>query len=151
MTLAMDPFFRDLNRVASEVLGSARAPQTMPLDAYRSGEHYVVELDLPGIDPDSLEVRAENSTLTVRAHRDGAAASGGDQQADGVSHLVSERPRGTFSRQLSLGDGLDLDNVRADYTDGVLTVTLPVAEQAKPRKIEVGRGGGRRVIEGADS
>jgi HSP20 family protein len=151
MTLAMDPFFRDLNRMASEVFGSARAPQTMPLDAYRSGDHYVVELDLPGIDPDSLEVHAENNTLTVRAHRDNAAsvASNG-QQGGGRSYLVSERPRGTFSRQLSLGDGLDLDNVRADYTDGVLTVTLPVAEQAKPRKIEVGRGGGRKVIEGTD-
>lgn len=157
MTLAMDPFFRDLNRMASEVFGSARAPQTMPLDAYRSGDHYVVELDLPGIDPDSLEVHAENNTLTVRAHRDNAPSassngqgSQGQQQGEGRSYLVSERPRGTFSRQLSLGDGLDLDNVRADYTDGVLTVTLPVAEQAKPRKIEVGRGGGRKIIEGTD-
>lgn len=150
MALAMDPFFRDLNRMASEVLGSARAPQTMPLDAYRSGEQYVVEFDLPGIDPDSLEVRAENSTLTVRAHREGHKAS--EAGSEGVSYLASERPRGTFSRQLSLGEGLDLDKIQADYTDGVLTVTLPVAEQAKPRTIEVGRGqGGRKVIEGGNN
>jgi HSP20 family protein len=150
MTLAMDPFFRDLNRMASEVFGSARAPQTMPLDAYRSGEQYVVEFDLPGIDPNALEVRAENNTLTVRAHREGQKAS--EAGSEGVSYLASERPRGTFSRQLSLGEGLDLDKIQADYTDGVLTVTLPVAEQAKPRTIEVGRGhGSRKVLDGGNT
>lgn len=149
MTLAMDPFFRDLNRMASEVFGSARAPQAMPLDAYRSGEQYVVEFDLPGIDAESLEVRAENNTLTVRAHREGRKAS--EAGSEGVSYLTSERPRGTFSRQLSLGEGLDLDKVSADYTDGVLTVTLPVAEQAKPRTIAVNRQGSQNIIEGGDN
>ncbi|GAA4862739.1 Hsp20/alpha crystallin family protein [Saccharopolyspora rosea] len=144
MTMTLDPFFRDLNRLATEVLGTARAPQTMAMDAYRSGDHYVVEFDLPGIDPGSLEVSAENNTLTVRAQRPDRPH--GDSE---VSYLTAERPRGTFSRQLSLGNGLDLDNISADYTDGVLTVTLPVAEQAKPRRIEVGRGGGRKVIESA--
>ncbi|MEV4730082.1 Hsp20/alpha crystallin family protein [Saccharopolyspora sp. NPDC049426] len=144
MTLAFDPLFRDLNRLTSEVFGSSRAPQTMAMDAYRTGDSYVVEFDLPGIDPDSLEVSAENNTLTVRAQR--PERTGGDRE---ISYLTAERPRGTFSRQLTLGGGLDLDNIRADYTDGVLTVTLPVAEQAKPRRIEVGHGSGRKIIEGS--
>ena len=139
MTMTFDPLFRDLNRLTAEVFGNGRAPQLMPMDAYRRGDRYVVEFDLPGIDPDSLDVRAENKTLTVRAERRAPDAE--------ASYGVDERPRGTFSRQLSLGDGLDLDNISADYTDGVLTVTLPVAEQAKPRRIEVGRGGGRKVID----
>ncbi|MBB5158263.1 MULTISPECIES: Hsp20/alpha crystallin family protein [Saccharopolyspora] len=146
MTMALDPFFRDLNRLATEVFGSSRMPQTMAMDAYRSGENYVVEFDLPGIDPQSLEVHAENNTLTVRAQRPDRTGGEGDAA---VRYLAAERPRGAFSRQLSLGDGLDLDHITADYTDGVLTVTLPVAEQAKPRRIEVGHGGGRKVIEGA--
>ncbi|MFC7342008.1 Hsp20/alpha crystallin family protein [Saccharopolyspora griseoalba] len=144
MTVAFDPLFRDLNRLATEVFGSSRVPQAMPMDAYRTGDHYVVEFDLPGIDPETLDVRAENNTLTVRGERRGRS---GDEAEGEVSFLASERPRGTFSRQLSLGDGLDVDNISADYTDGVLTVTLPVAEQAKPRQIKVGHGGGRKVIE----
>ncbi|MEV5541032.1 Hsp20/alpha crystallin family protein [Saccharopolyspora shandongensis] len=145
MTLAFDPFFRDLNRLTTEVFGSARAPQTMAMDAYRAGEDYVVEFDLPGIDAETLEVNAEHNTLTVRAQRRGRPTSEGDAE---VSYLAAERPRGTFSRQLSLGSGLDVEHISADYTDGVLTVRLPVAEQAKPRRIEVGHGGGRKVIEG---
>ncbi|MDR7304470.1 Hsp20/alpha crystallin family protein [Haloactinomyces albus] len=147
MTMALDPLFRDLNRLTTEVFGSSRVPQAMPMDVYRSGENYVAEFDLPGIDADSLEVRAENNTLTVRAQRHSRAA--GESE---VAYVSAERPRGTFSRQLSLGDGLDLDNISADYTDGVLTVTLPVAEQAKPRQISVGHGGGHhKVIEGGGS
>ena len=146
MTVAFDPLFRDLNRLATEMLGTSRVPQAMPMDAYRTGENYIVEFDLPGIDPDTLEVRAENNTLTVRAER---RARGAGEAEGEASYLASERPRGQFSRQLSLGDGLDLDNINADYTDGVLTVTLPVAEKAKPRQIKVGHGGGRKVIEGS--
>lgn len=146
MTVAFDPFFRDLNRLATEVLGTNRSPQGMAMDAYRAGDAYVVEYDLPGIDTDSLEVHAENNTLTVRAQR--ASTLAGEREGE-VSYVAAERPRGTFSRQLSLGDGLDLDNIQADYTDGVLTVRLPVAEQAKPRRIEVGHGGGgRKIING---
>ncbi|MGW3471986.1 Hsp20/alpha crystallin family protein [Saccharopolyspora sp. NPDC000995] len=148
MTLAFDPFFRDLNRLATEVFGSARAPQAMAMDAYRAGDNYVVEFDLPGIDPESLEVSAENNTLTVRAQRRGRPSGEGDAE---VSYLTAERPRGTFSRQLSLGGGLDVDHISADYTDGVLTVTLPVAEKAKPRRIEIDHGGGRKVIEGSST
>lgn len=146
MSLAFDPFFRDLDRWATGMLGRSRAPQAMPVDAYRDGENYVVEFDLPGIDPDSLEVKAENNTLTVRAERHGRLVGEGGSE---VSYLINERPRGTFSRQLSLGEGLDLDRISADYTDGVLTVTLPVAERAKPRRIEVGHGSGRKVVEGS--
>lgn len=144
MTVAFDPLFRDLNRLATEVFGSSRAPQPMPMDAFRTGDQYVVQFDLPGIDPESLEVRAENNTLSVRAERRVRPTGEGDE----TGYISAERPRGTFSRQLSLGEGLDLDNVSADYTDGVLTVTLPVAEQAKPRQIKVGHGGGgHKVIE----
>jgi HSP20 family protein len=145
MTLAFDPLFRDLNRLATEMLGSSRVPQGMAMDAYRAGDHYTVEFDLPGINADTLEVRAENNTLTVRAER-----AGGESEEQ-VSYVTAERPRGTFSRQISLGDGLDLDNVSADYTDGVLTVTLPIAEKAKPRQIKVGHGGSHRVIEQGSS
>lgn len=148
MTLAFDPLFRDLNRLATEMLGSSRVPQGMAMDAYRAGDHYTVEFDLPGINPDTLEVRAENNTLTVRAER--ATRAGGESEEQ-VSYVTAERPRGTFSRQISLGDGLDLDNVSADYTDGVLTVTLPIAEKAKPRQIKVGHGGSHRVIEQGSS
>lgn len=147
LTLAFEPLFRDLNRLTNELFGVARGvPQAMPMDAYRVGDKYVAEFDLPGIDPNTLEVSAENRTLTVRAER--PAPRAGDGQEAEVNYLVAERPRGSFSRQLALGEGLDLDHVHADYTNGVLTVTLPVAEQAKPRRIEIGHGGGEhRVIE----
>lgn len=129
--LRFDPF-RELDRFASEVLGSTRAPRLMPLDAYRHGESYVLQFDLPGVDQESLEVTAERNTLTVRARR-GLAAP------EGAKYVVSERATGEYSRQIVLGDGLNLDQVKADYHDGVLTVTIPVAEQAKPKRIEIGR------------
>jgi HSP20 family protein len=109
----------------------------------------VCRFDLPGIDSESLEVSAENNTLTVRAERN-------RHDPEGSTYLVSERPAGVYSRQLVLGDGLAVDNIRADYTDGVLTLTVPITEQAKPRKIEIERGGdsaigtheGHKVIAG---
>lgn len=142
--LRFDPF-RDLDRLANEVFSGTRTPRVAPMDAYRHGDEYVVHLDLPGIDTESLEVTAENNTLTVRAERKETAP-------EGAQYVVSERVLGTFSRQMVLGDGLDLNHVSADYRDGVLTLTIPVAEQAKPRRIEVSRGGGQgeqRVIAGA--
>jgi HSP20 family protein len=129
--LRFDPF-RDFDRLAAEVFGTARTPSLMPMDCLRSGEQFVVRFDLPGIDADSLEVSAENNTLTVRAERR-------RHDPEGSTYLVSERPSGLYSRQLVLGDGLAVDNIRADYRDGVLTLTIPVAEQAKPRKIEISR------------
>lgn len=143
-TLRFDPF-RDLDRLTADWLGGARTPRWAPMDAYRAGDHYLVHFDLPGIDADSLEVTAENNTLTVRAERRPAAP-------DGAEYVVSERPMGAFSRQMVLGDGLDLEKVSADYRDGVLTVTIPVAEQAKPRRISIDRStGDHKVIEGAKS
>jgi HSP20 family protein len=154
-TLRFDPF-SDLDRLTSDWfngLGGPRAPRWAPMDAYRAGDHYVVHFDLPGINADSLEVTAENNTLTVRAERRPAAP-------DGAQYVVSERPMGSFSRQMVLGDGLDLEKVSADYRDGVLTVTIPVAERANPRRISIGRSdngremgnhktGDHKVIEGA--
>lgn len=143
--LRFDPF-RELDRWANELVGAARTPRPMPLDVYRLGEQYVLRFDCPGIDGDSLEVTAENNTLTVRADRRADAP-------EDAEFVVAERPTGTFSRQMVLGDGLNLDAVTADYHDGVLTVTIPVAEQAKPRRIEIGRGGdrheGHKVITGS--
>jgi HSP20 family protein len=145
--LQFDPF-RDISRLANEVLGAARAPQPMPMDVYRQGEEYIVEFDLPGIDPESLEVTAEHNTLTVRAQRGPAEPSGPE-----VSYLVAERPTGTFSRQLQLGGGLDVDRIRADYRQGVLTLRIPVAEKAKARRISVEQSEESRMISGttADS
>jgi HSP20 family protein len=140
-SLRFDPF-RDLDRLASDWLGAARTPRWAPMDAYRDGDRYVVHFDLPGIAEDSLQVTAENNTLTVHAERRPVAP-------EGAEYVVSERPMGAFSRQMVLGDGLDLDQVSADYRDGVLTVTIPVAEQAKPRQISIGRSGGEhRILEG---
>jgi HSP20 family protein len=136
-TLRFDPF-RDFDRLAAEVFGTARTPSLMPMDCLRTGDQFVVRFDLPGIDPDSLEVSAENQTLTVRAERT-------RNDPEDAVYLVSERPSGAYSRQLVLGDGLAVDDIRAEYRDGVLTLTIPVAEQAKPRKIEVMRGQGSAV------
>jgi HSP20 family protein len=143
--LRFDPF-RELDRFASEMMGAARAPRLMPLDAYRHGENYVLHFDLPGIDTESLEVVAERNTLTVRATR----STDAPQEAQFV---MAERPSGQYSRQIVMGDGLDLEAVSANYRDGVLTVTIPVKEQAKPRRIEIGRDSsdGRKVIESVAS
>lgn len=131
-TLRFDPF-RDFDRLAAEAFGAARTPALMPMDCLRAGDQFVVRFDLPGIDPDSLEVSAENQALTVRAERT-------RRDPEGATYLISERPSGTYSRQLVLGDGLAVDAIRAEYRDGVLTLTIPIAEQAKPRKIEISRG-----------
>ncbi len=129
--LRFDPF-RDFDRLATEVFGTARTPSLMPMDCMRAGDEFVCRFDLPGIDADSLDVSAENQTLTVRAQRT-------RRDPDDCTYLVSERPSGTYSRQLVLGEGLAVDQIRAEYRDGVLTLTIPVAEQAKPRKIEIMR------------
>jgi len=137
MLLRFDPF-RDFDRLAGEMLGAARTPAPMPMDCLRAGDRFVVRFDLPGIEADSLDVSAENNTLTVRAERR-------RDDPEGVTYLVSERPSGAYSRQLVLGDGLAVDSIEADYRDGVLTLTIPLAEQAKPRKIEISRGGGSSI------
>jgi HSP20 family protein len=123
-----DPF-RDLDRLAQQVLGTTNRPAVMPMDAWREGDRFVIEFDLPGVARDSIDLDVERNVLTIRAER---VARNGDWEA-----LASERPRGVFSRQLVLGDNLDLDRIEAGYADGVLRLVVPVAEKAKPRKIEV--------------
>jgi HSP20 family protein len=123
-----DPF-RDLDRLAQQVLGTTNRPAVMPMDAWREGDRFVIEFDLPGVNRDSIDLDVERNVLTIRAER---MARNGDWEA-----LASERPRGMFSRQLVLGDNLDLDRIEAGYADGVLRLVIPVAEKAKPRKIEV--------------
>jgi HSP20 family protein len=110
-------------------MGTTNRPVAMPMDAWREGDRFVLEFDLPGVSPDSVDLDVERNVLTIRAER---VAPNGDWQM-----LASERPRGAFSRQLVLGDNLDLDRIEAGYRDGVLRLVVPVAEKAKPRKIEL--------------
>ncbi|KAF0845446.1 Hsp20/alpha crystallin family protein [Nocardia caishijiensis] len=135
MLMRTDPF-RDLDRLTQQVLGTAARPTVMPMDAWREGDEFVVEFDLPGIDPGSLDLDIERNVVTVRASRPDLDSS--------REMIAAERPRGVFSRQLFLGEGLDTDHVRAEYTDGVLRLTIPVAEKAKPRKIEVAHSNGHQ-------
>ncbi|MDT4893585.1 MAG: hypothetical protein QOE97_2620 [Pseudonocardiales bacterium] len=134
--LRFDPFrsMSDLDRVAEQLLGvptgSARVPRFMPMDLYRSGDHYVLHADLPGVDPGSVDLGVENGTLTIKAERSG-------RTEEGVQWLASERFTGAYLRQISLGENVDTDAISATYNNGVLTVTIPVAERAKPRRIEV--------------
>jgi HSP20 family protein len=141
MLLRFDPF-RDFDRLTEQLLGDGRTARPMPMDVYRSGDHYVLHFDVPGIDPTTVDLSVEDNVLTVRAARPA-------RSPDGVEFLVAERPTGEFSRQLVLGNGLDLARIAATYDAGVLTVTVPVAETAKPRKITVtSAGSGPKVIEG---
>jgi HSP20 family protein len=128
MLMRTDPF-RDLDRWTQQVLGTAARPAVMPMDAWREGDQFIVELDLPGIQGDSLSLDVERNVLTVHAERPGL-----DPDREMVS---AERPRGVFSRQLFLGDTLDADQIQASYHDGVLRLTIPVAEKAKPRCIKI--------------
>ena len=131
MLMRTDPF-RELDRLSQQVFGTAGTnarPAVMPLDAWRDGDEFHVEFDLPGIDPGSLDIDVERNVLTVKAARPGP---------DGEHELVAaERPRGVFSRQLILGDTLDTERIQASYEAGVLRLRIPVAERAKPRKIEI--------------
>jgi HSP20 family protein len=137
MLVRFDPL-RELDR-AAESARSAR-PWQMPMDAYRRGEEFVVHLDVPGVDPATIDLTVEQNTLTVTGERVWP-------RAEGDEVIVVERPQGTFSRQLLLGDNLDTDRIaaRADY--GVLTITLPVAEQSKARKVEIAHGSEPQVVE----
>ncbi len=141
--LRFDPF-SDLDRVTAQLFGvqsgTTRTPRFMPMDLYRSGDHYVLHADLPGIDPGSVDVHVDNGTLTVRAERSART----DNE---VQWLTSERFTGTYQRQLSLGDGIDSAAISATYDNGVLSVTIPVAEKAKPRRIEIGGGSAHSVID----
>jgi len=132
MLMRTDPF-RDLDRLTQQIFGTAARPAVMPMDAWREQDRFVVEFDLPGVEADSLDLDVEKSTLTVRAER--AAL---DENREMVA---AERPRGVFSRQLFLGENLDVDKIEANYDAGVLRLTIPIAEKAKPRKIEISSNG----------
>jgi HSP20 family protein len=128
MLMRTDPF-RELDRLTAQVFGTAARPAFMPMDAWREGDSFYVEFDLPGVNPESIDLDVERNVLSVRADR---------PAREGTSELIAaERPRGVFSRQLILGDNLDTEHITANYHDGVLSLTIPVAERAKPRKIAV--------------
>lgn len=137
MLMRTDPF-RELDRLTQQVLGTPARPAVMPMDAWRDNEQFIVEFDLPGVQPDSLSLDVERNVLTVRAERPDL-----NQDRDMVS---AERPRGVFSRQLFLGETLDTDRIEASYQDGVLRLTIPVAERAKPRRIDISHDAQRTPI-----
>jgi HSP20 family protein len=139
MLMRTDPF-RELDRLTQQAFGTRTRPAAMPLDAYRQGDNFVVQFDLPGVDPTTIDLTVEKNVLEVSAERRW-------EPGEDIHVIVSERPLGTFTRQLFLGEGLDIDQVEAAYDNGVLTVTIPVAEQAKPRKVEITAGNDPRVIE----
>ena len=137
--MRFDPF-RELDRLTDQIAAGTRAPRSFPMDAYRRGDTFIVEMDLPGVTPDSIELTAEQNVLTVRAQRQFER-----QQGDEV--LVAERPQGTYTRQLFLGSTLDQSRISAAYDHGVLRLTIPVAEQAKPRRVQVSTQSGPETIE----
>ncbi len=129
MLMRTDPF-RELDRITQQVFGTTGRPNAMPLDAYRKDNAFYVHFDLPGTDPATIDLIVEQNVLAVRAER---APVGGE----GAEMLLNERPTGTFTRQLFLGEMLDTEHIQADYTAGVLTLTIPVLEAAKPRKLAI--------------
>ncbi|MFC8921369.1 Hsp20/alpha crystallin family protein [Cellulosimicrobium sp. NPDC057127] len=148
MAAMTDPFTSTLDamdRLVSQMAPGGRvsaASSAMPLDLFRAGDHYVLTMDLPGVDPGTIDVSVDDRTLTVRAERS-------PRTDPDVQWLARERPSGTFARQLTVGRGLALDRITASYEDGVLSLTIPVAEEARPRRIEVAHraGGGATQID----
>ncbi|MEU7799716.1 Hsp20/alpha crystallin family protein [Micromonospora arborensis] len=139
MLMRTDPF-REIDRLTEQFFGTATRPAMMHLDAYRDGDHFYAAFDLPGVDPDSIDCTVERNVLTVRAERRRPVG-------DGVELVAAERPMGTFTRRLFLGDTLDTDKLEAGYEHGVLTLRIPVAERAKPRRVTItANGDGRRQI-----
>ncbi|MFH0521381.1 Hsp20/alpha crystallin family protein [Streptomyces sp. M41] len=143
MLMRTDPF-RDLDRLAQQLMGPGTwsRPATMAMDAYREGDEYVVAFDLPGVSPEAIDIDVERNMLTVKAERRPMA------KTDNVQMELSERPLGAFSRQIVLADTLDTEHIKADYEAGVLTLRIPIAERAKPRKITIGGGSDRKQISG---
>ena len=138
MLMRFDPF-REFEQLSQKAWGQNRW-SVLPMDAYRHGDQFMVHFDLPGADPSSIELTVEKNVLTVKAERRW-------QRSEGDEILVSERPQGSFSRQLFLGETLDTDNIQANYENGVLSLTIPVAERAKPRKVEITSNGGAKSVE----
>jgi len=140
MLMRFDPF-RELDQVAQQVLRQPARPGA-PMDAYRHGDQFIVQFDLPGVDPSSIDLTVDKNVLNVTATRQRTFAEGDEV-------LIAERPQGEFRRQLFLGEQLDTDSIGAEYQDGVLTLTLSVAEQAKPRKVEISKGSKHKEIAGS--
>ncbi len=141
MLMRTDPF-RELDRLTQQLFGAngtTTRPAVMPMDAYRAADQFVVHFDLPGVDPSAIDLDVEHNVLTVKAERI-------PTYRDDAELQVAERPRGVFSRQLFLGDTLDPDRVEASYDTGVLTLRIPIAEKAKPRKIEITGGNAPKQI-----
>ena len=130
MLMRSDPF-ADFDRLSRQIWGGNRF-SFMPVDAYRQDDRFVLHIDLPGVDPDTIDLEVEKNTLTVSASREW-------KRGDELQVILNERPTGAFSRQFFLGDGLDPERIEAGYDHGVLTVSIPVAETARPRKIEIGK------------
>lgn len=143
MLMRTDPF-RELDRLAQQLVGPGTwsRPSAMPMDAYRDGDEYLVTLDIPGVTADAIDIDVERNMLTVRAERRPVAKS------EDVQMELSERPLGVFSRQIMLADTLDTERIQADYDAGVLTLRIPIAERAKPRKISIGLAPGSKEISG---
>ncbi|GAT84997.1 putative heat shock protein [Streptomyces sp. F-3] len=138
MLMRTDPF-RELDRLVERMWGTAAHPAGIPMDAWRDGDTFFVELDLPGVDPESIDLGVERNVLTVKAERKPA-------YGENTETVITERPAGTFSRQLFLGETLDTERIDASYEAGVLRLRIPVAEQAKPRKIAISGGSGRKEL-----
>ncbi|QOD93943.1 MULTISPECIES: Hsp20/alpha crystallin family protein [Microcella] len=138
MTMFFDPF-RELDRVASSMLDQRQSPRLMPMDLFRDGDHYVLTADLPGVDPGTVDVDVDGQLLTIRAERSA-------RTEEGVQWLARERGTGSYLRQLTLGKDIDTENISAHYENGVLSVMIPVAEKAKPRKIEIAMAGDRKKV-----
>jgi HSP20 family protein len=137
MLMRTDPF-RDIDRLAETFFGTPGRPAVMHVDAEREGDWFYVYFDLPGVDPDSIDLTVERNVLSVRATRE-------RPERKGVEEVISERPMGTFTRQLFLGDTLDTEKMEATYDNGVLTLRIPVSDRAKPRRISVAAGGSERT------
>ena len=139
MAIGYDPF-RELDQLAQQLLSGGRSPRSFPMDAYRRGDDFFVHLDLPGVDPSSIDITVERANITISAERR-------FHQQEGDDILVSERPQGRFSRDLRVGTRIDSDGIEADYDGGVLTLRLPVAAEAKPRRVEVRSSEQQKTIE----
>ena len=138
MLMRTDPF-RELDRLTQQVFGTATRPAVMPMDAWRDGDEFVVEFDLPGVHAQDVDLDVQRNVRTVKAER--PISDGKDTEM-----IAAERPRGVFSRQLFLGDNLDTDRVRAEYDAGVPRLTIPIAEKAKPHKIEIASNGHSKAV-----
>lgn len=144
MLMRTDPF-REMDRIVQQLSGTSGTwskPSVMPMDAYREGDQYVIAFDVPGVSAEAIDIDVERNMLTVKAERRPAAKN------DTVQMELSERPLGVFSRQIMLADTLDTERIQADYDAGVLTLRIPIAERAKPRKISIGGADSRKQISG---